>query len=778
MVASAAAAAPDLAVFANPAAPATVTAAAAGGPATAASPVVLITGMRFGLASGPNGQPEPVMLPASKTLPASQTMPITGLNLAGRSFEIPADALPYLGHGLDPSLFDLAALRRLEHGGRLPVQVTYQGQVPVIPGIQITGPAPGPAPGTAPGTAQGTAHGYLTAASALRFGVALRRQFWADHDRASYGTDGLFAHGVSIALAGARAASAPRPVRPQFQMHTLTLHAKNLAGKPDNGDDVIVFNTDDAARFGDPIESDTFFEKGVAKFSVPEGHYWAIADFLSGGFSDFKIREVIVPQITVHNDQAHVSIDERSASSKLRVTTPRPAVPELVTSLIFRTPGLRGGEPSSAQEILLPGWSLWMNPTHKKPSVGGLETFTQFQLASPVSRPGVPYAYNLDFEGPAGLIPSQHFTARASRLATIDNRYFQDFPSVGGFVMSGGTREEFSLDEIIITGSVPIRLPGHLIEYATASPDVVWSQTYFQFVDVTPGFPTAAGGQSDAFRSFGAGQHVIEDWNDYPLHPQPLVSLTRFGGIFASVPSAARVGDLLTLAPVVFSDSTSGHLGAGYLDGTGFDTGMSPTVSGRFRIEQNGKTLASGNAVNGVPQVKLSNRPSVVRFTLTARRTDPRYDLSTASDTTWTWRSRPAPAATVSAPWECLPKGANAFNGPFTRHCAVQPMLTLGYQIAGLHLNGTAAPGRQVIRLSAGHLQQAGNPAVTRTAMRVSFNGGKTWRAARITPAGKPGQFTAEFTAPAKALVTLRVTSADKAGGSVEETITSAYKTS
>jgi hypothetical protein len=76
----------------------------------------------------------------------------------------------------------------------------------------------------------------------------------------------------------------------------------------------------------------------------------------------------------------------------------------------------------------------------------------------------------------------------------------------------------------------------------TARPDVVWSQTYFQFVDVTPDFPAAAGGQSAAFRSFRPGQRVTEDWNDYPLHPQPTVSPAGFGELFGfSVPSAVAV---------------------------------------------------------------------------------------------------------------------------------------------------------------------------------------------------------------------------------------------
>src|SRR6185437_4870202 len=201
---------------------------------------------------------------------------------------------------------------------------------------------------------------------------------------------------------------------------------------------------------------------------------------------------------------------------------------------------------------------------------------------------------------------------------------------------------------------------------------------------VTPGSPTAAGGQSDPFRSFRPGQHVTEDWNAYPLHPQPPTIQARFGQVFGpAVPAAARSGDELTLNPTVFSDNTAGHQGAGYLDGTGFLINSSRLISGRFRIEQDGKTLASGNAVDGLPQIRLSKHPSLVRFMLTARRSDPHYDLSTASDTTWTWRSRPDAAAKVPAPWGCVPELAH-FTGNFVRQCVVQPMITLRYEVAGL----------------------------------------------------------------------------------------------
>src|SRR6185369_7278474 len=107
-----------------------------------------------------------------------------------------------------------------------------------------------------------------------------------------------------------------------------------------------------------------------------------------------------------------------------------------------------------------------------------------------------------------------------------------------------------------------------------------------------------------------------------------------------------------------------------------------------------------GDASQGLAQVRLSPGPSAVRFTLSARRTGPHYILSPASTTTWQWRSQRDPAATVPAPWSCL---TGRQTRPFlTRRCAVQPMMTLAYQVAGLSPAGAPADRAEHRAYSAG----------------------------------------------------------------------------
>lgn len=712
--------------------------------AVGSRPLLLINGTRLAFRAGPGGRTMAAVLPSSQ---GSFAFLITSVS-CGQTSEVPADALPFVGRGLDPSLFAVRALQRREHAGRLPVRVSYRGRrVPALPGVTITH------------AAAGTADGYLTPGSARKFGAALQRQFLADHARASYGTDGLFARGLSIALAGAPAT--PRP-RPQFVMHTLTVKGRNLAGNPDNGDDVLVFNADNCARFGDPFETDNLFRHGVTRFSVPAGHYWAVGQFLRVAGGGFQLRLAVLPQFTV-SGKTTVHVAERSASSRIAITTARPAVSQMTSFTL-----VRGGQAGSATSI---GWSgfntkFWVSRTSTKPTVGSLQSFTSAQLTSPAGAAGVPYAYNLDFPGPAGLIPAQHFAVRPASLATVDERYYQDVPSTGAWATFGGTAAQLAGGGLF--SILPLKLPGRQIQYMSGGPAILWSSQYWEF---TSRSGNLFAGQADSPRTLPAGQHQPENWNRYPLHPAPNVSLADASG-FLTLPSAGRAGNTLTLDTTPFSDNELGHRGTGFF--VGFFGGSDAKVSGRYEIDQNGVRLAAGNAVNGIPPVRLSGHPSVIRFALSAARIGKHYLLSPASATVWTWRSRRDTAARVPPAWLCIAESGHGFR--ITRRCAVQPMMTLRYQVHGLANNGSARPGRQLVGISVGHLQLASAPHITGVHAQVSFDGGVSWQPASVTRPGG-GQFRAAFAAPPGAFVTLRVTATDAAGGSITETILRAYQT-
>ncbi|HEX3492897.1 MAG TPA: hypothetical protein VHU92_26375 [Streptosporangiaceae bacterium] len=698
------------------------------------SRLLLVNGARA--ATGDDGG-QPVIFPAGRGLAGA----VQVLRLGSHSLLIPMAALPFMGRGLSPGLFDLSALARVERGGRLPLTLRFRARLHAPPGVTVTRTGPG------------TAEGYLTASGARELGAALARQFVADHDRGSYGTDGLFAGGLSLALPGTP--SAPVPARPSFPMHTLTVTANTTKGRPDTGDAVFVFNVTNAGAIG--TDQVNFFYHGSVRYSVPTGTYWAIGEFLQFHGGSDVYREDVLPQFTVRGSTT-VHLSERATTSEVGFAVPRPAnLLSQALEIDRLAPAVTGGL------SLYVGASdrLWVSPVTRAPADGVLRAYTSASLVSP-GHPVVPYAYSLNRADPAGLIlRDQRYVARPADLATVREHYYQDVRSAaGGWCTAGGA--DAPVDAVCVVGAGPfLSLPGRQIQYFTASPASYWSTSYWEN-------DQAAGGQSDAWRLLHGGEHLTEDWNRYPLHPAPNVILPGSTAL-TGIPSAIRAGNLLSLQITPFSDNTYGHLGTGFL--------TTSKVSGRYAIYQDGARIAGGNAVKTAGglnptlavQARLSPRPSVIRFVVTASRASRLFPLSAASTDVWTWPSRPEPRATLTAPWVC-----NGGSNSTDEHCAVQGMLTLRYQVAGLSVSGATRPGRQQIGLIVGHLQEARSSRISSVRAQVSFNGGRTFQRAGVRRAGR-ADFRIAFTG-GPSLVTLRVTARDAAGDTITETLPAAYR--
>jgi Subtilase family len=702
---------------------------------------------------------------------------VFSLDLAGQRYVLPMEALPYLGRGLDPDLFDVAALAK-EAGDELRVTVTYTGGVPSLPGVTITK------------AARGVAQGYLTAPSAEVFGAALARQFDEDHANASYGTDGLFGNGVTIGLAGnglsgirlsgnrlsgdslpAGGLSRSGAIRPDYEMHTLTVDGTNLAGKPDTGDVVVLVNVNDPLAFSGPDEWINDFYDGTTKFSVPAGTYWAIGLFGEYGIIGTTLpgsagasaantaipplRAVVLPQVTVLGNTT-VKMAERSADSEFAVTTPRPSQLEVPTLSFNRV----AANHSETSIVISPNGAIYVNPTSHAPRDGTLSETAQAQLVSPPSAAS-PYQYDVWCQGPAGIIPRQDFTISPASLATVAENLYSDTPTTGSF-NEANLLDGFSSE---IVNFMPV--PGQETMYLTASAGgvpIVWNGHFFQArVPFTVAghqrlFPV--GGQ-DGMNVYRPGQVATEGWNEYPLHVAQRANLVGAGG--STNLAASRAGNTLTFVYWPFSDDTPGHAGS-----AGAPPGSGITTSGTYQIQQDGKTISAGQT--GVDlffqQVTLSSKPSEIKLTLNSAQSGGPFTESTADSTTWTWQSSYAPKHLLPPGFAC---------GTGNQNCVSQPMLTLNYGVAGEALNGTTQAGPQQVTINAGHLQLAVNPKITCVTAQVSFNDGKTWTAAQVTGTGDT--FTADFTAPASSYITLRVQAADAAGGTMQETITRAYAT-
>jgi hypothetical protein len=759
-------------------------AAAMGTPARTA---LLLNGDTLTVTDSGAGSPSIAVTTAGSALAST----VVSMSFGGAMYEVPADALAYLGHGLDPDLFNVNDLLREEVNGRLPLRVSYHGRRPALPGLTITSHG------------GGVADGYLTAASARAFGAGLAREYLASHRHGSHlhgshradslGSDAL-GRRISIGLAGNTAAgsnsagsnsagsnsagaSLAPTARPRYVMHTVTVTGTDLTGRPDTGAAVYLINVDNSGVTGNPADTGSTFYDGSAKFSAPSGHYFALADFLdlSGSGALTGERIVTLPQFTVSGN-ATVHVNEAAASSKVTIVTPRPARTQATMLEVGRIP--RTNFPVYFEFYHGDSVPTWVAPTSGRPTIGGLQTYLAAWLTSPTGA-ARPYEYDLAYRSTGGVPAGRHVVTTAN-LATIDARYYSPTPTSGYLLRVG--RYPFQLGPGVVDPSdhpvepyylqepyIAVHLPQDRIEYTSTGPDLEWTSLLAP-AGAAPGEAgTGVLTQYDTARILRRGERATEDWNGGPLHPGVDVNLVggAFYDSFAAVPSASRSGDDLLLDVTAFSDNTPGHLGFGY--------GAWPpgtAIGGTYQIDQNGKQIAAGNAAqygagSFVALVTLSPRPSTVAFTLDASRTGAAYPVSTRTQTTWTWRSSHQTGTTLPAGWYC--------GNPGDRDCDVQPMMTLEYSVAGLSLADTARAGRQELTVSAGHLQLARAAGITDAKVQVSFNGGTTWRAARMT--GRDGRYEASYLAPASArYVTLLVTAADAAGGRISETITRAYR--
>jgi hypothetical protein len=488
------------------------------------------------------------------------------------------------------------------------------------------------------------------------------------------------------------------------------------------------------------------------------------------------MRMDVLPQFKVTRNTT-VQTRAAAATSKVTMVTPRPTVTKsLSLTLVRAAPHAPANLLSPKVDSLMEGVinsSLWINPVSRAPSYGTLRVFTSAQLTSPAGQ-RVPYAYTLDFADPPGTIPAQHFVARPAGLATIPEDFVQDVRAVAGWQTSGGT--PYQIKTSFIGGAtIPLRLPARQVQYVSASQPMLWQTFYSEYRAISRG--QTPGGQTSVARLLHAGQRPAQTWGAYPLHPGSNVSFPGTGGIVVRS-SAARSGNTLNLDVTPFTDNQPGHIG----DGLEVPfPGKPHQVSGSYAVYQNGVKIAGGNAVKaaggyGDVQVSaaLAAKPALIKFVLSTSRASAQYHLSATSRDVWTWRSRPEPGATIPAPWLC--DFAAVLPGQ-DRHCAVQPMMTLGYRVAGLRPDGSTGPGRQAVTITAGHIQLAPQVPVSQAGVQVSFDGGKTWQPAQVRALGG-GRFRASFTAPPSAQVSLRSTAHDAAGNGLAETILGAYQTS
>ncbi|MBO0835980.1 MAG: hypothetical protein J2P28_10730, partial [Actinobacteria bacterium] len=532
-------------------------------------------------------------------------------NLGPDLYVVPESAVPYLGSTLDLSLFDVTQLAA-SGSPDTTVQVAYRSATApqAVPGVTITGRS---------GT---TAQGVVSAAAGARFGAALARQWLADHASPTH-TTGLFA---SVARISATTTTITPAAQPGFIMHTLTLNGRNQKGQKDTGDNVVVYNVDDLnAFFGEA----TYF-KGIARLSVPEGHYAALSFFFDG--TTGIVREVGSWQFTVGGDTS-IALDARLATSPVTVTPPKPATPAINEVGIGRDDAL--GQTGTFTFIGGGANSFDVQPTSQPITIGQLHYFVYArQFAADGS-----YSFDLEFPSDGAIPADEHYAPQLTDLAAVDSKY----PASHAGTSAADTRfGSLPWQFILFASDLFFTTPTERTEYYSALPNLNWQGVYFAVFTFSPF--VIAGQYQSAWRTYEPGANMSTTWGDTPAGPR-LLEAPIFVG--QTVCPACLSGTTLSLLAYPYSDRSPDHFGF-------------PAPTGG-----NGETLSYTVSADGVPvqqggfletSVTMPGSAQTYRIDYDTTRSSPDFLLSTAAQTSW---SVPATVATGSLPagWVCDPSG-------------------------------------------------------------------------------------------------------------------------
>lgn len=648
----------------------------------------------------------------------------------GEHYEIPGDVLPYLGRGLDKSLFDVTALVRVGRAGtaKIPVTLTFAaGANPTAPpGVVLTS------------TSGTTAQGYVTEDSGAAFDHALRARIGADVAAGKApGSTPLFGGLTSMSVA---ASAAPAKVAPHYPMHILQINATDMNGAPADVPGLVLDN-DSVARMG----SDIYLNGGVDRVAVPAGDYTVAAPFMDfddqGNTTGFRL--VTALDVTVPDSGAPtgVTLDEKTATSAVSASTPRASVPEW-----------KGFDVERGDATGKDGWSFgigsWdpipvaVNP-QPVPGVGTVRTQARFDQVSAV--PGDAYRYDLDFASDH-IDADQGYTATPSQLATVRHHFSSDPANDQNMSLLAGPFDPSSLEPTdLISGSTQMPAPGNLTEYVETYAGSLWTEDYASLSTNVHAEP----------RAFKPGGTYDVNWLHGPLAP----TLGRNHDDSTGYCLMCTAGSTTTLGFDSIGDSTPDHTGQAV--GT---LSLSSSVDGQ-QVTSNDPD--SQVIIGGVPSGAATYR---VVFS-----TDHSADTS-KSQSTHTLTDLTVKSPSAADPGSALPAGQECYGGDADTPCQILPALNLTYDLATDLTNTSHAPV-QAMGLTVDHISYDGNGSrapITSVAVKVSFDGGATWKSATVT--GTAGHYAAQWANPSTASAPmLQVTATDTIGGSISQTVTNAY---
>lgn len=694
--------------------------AAATGLARAATQTVrLVTGDVVRLSQDASGRHTTQIIKAQHVGPGSVFRTYVQ---GGHEYVVPQSAVPYLGSRLDTGLFDVTRLAQ-HPASSLSVRVEVRGSSAHLPGLAVHA------------RAGSTVAGSFSAASAKVFGRALARQSMRDHASPTH-TTGIF-HGIAtITSATDAATSHANPATPADNV--LTIKATDWAGNPDNGDSYNIYNVDDIN-----LSQSVTFVNGSAQITVPDGHYSAVGYFYD--FQSGTIYQVTLTQFTVKKDTT-VKIDARDATAEVSIKTPKPSTPFSNAMGVGRSDanGLVGSYSFTAGNQ-----PFFVAPIKTAPSIGHLYYWVYTRAFSTASKKA--YSYDLKYGSTDSISADQSYQPSSKSLAAITSLYAADHAGQPSLDARFGA---FAWESFLIASDAEHTAPLTRIEYYTADKTLNWSGVDYQkYV----GDPFTLQGEIDSsWRTYKPGYKATQPWGDDPAHPRLLEHNIFLNQV---VCPACIAGTTLDALAFPFGDNSDEH--RTYPD----QAAAGLTESANWSVSADGDVAQQGT---GVLQAAASvGSASSYSIAYDTTRSSDDFLLSTETHTTWKVSAK-APQSDLPKGWTCTVSGGT--------DCTVLPLMTVDYGLPS-NLLGEIPAGDATGTLTIGHLAGA-DVAVSSLKVMVSYDGGSTYKAVKVTPKGD-GKFTVEFTVPKPGQTdgygALSISAKDKNGSTLKETIAKAF---
>ena len=252
-------------------------------------------------------------------------------------------------------------------------------------------------------------------------------------------------------------------------MQTLIIKVLGMDGAPVPNAFMGVMNVDNAAKFESFVE----VVDGEARISVPVGRYAGITeiDTFDPNTSTGSSRLLPFDDFTVSTNDQTLTLDARTATSKLSVVTPRRAGRVMLSWEWDRLRGRADRGHFSSGRAVAPASTCTPHRSAAPPATTGtLNSLTTWSLAG-AGPTGQPYTYDLAFAA-SGVPAVQQHSVTSTDLQTVDATYSSDHGvGTGAFLRSPRLPFQFFSGGFLN----PISTPLARTEFVQDTPTAVWT---------------------------------------------------------------------------------------------------------------------------------------------------------------------------------------------------------------------------------------------------------------------------------------------------------------